>query len=121
MSWLLSRTNRNPWVCLYLQSMMVFVGDLILKAATKVYKDVCYNMGHLFISNVSEFLMFAMNQEENRKKWLAAERHQLQHQIDEATKTTSKLELQYHHLTMLLKDEVRTRTCLQEERRHLVV
>lgn len=55
-------------------------------------------------------------------KWLEVEeniRH-LQLQINEANKSTSKLELRNHHANMLLKEEVKARINVQEEKRLIV-
>ncbi|XP_057365928.1 rac GTPase-activating protein 1-like [Daphnia carinata] len=65
----------------------------------------------------NEFLEFALGQDECRNMWLEAERNvQIMHsKINEAQKLTSKLELLNHHVTMLLKDEVKVRTAIQED------
>lgn len=39
----------------------------------------------------------------------------MQSRLNEANKTTSKLELLNHHVTMLLKDEVKVRSSIQED------
>lgn len=69
-----------------------------------------------------EFLQFASNQEDCRKKWLEAEAElkRLQSQLNEANKINSKLELQYHHATVLLKNEIKVRTQVQDEKKTLV-
>ena len=63
-----------------------------------------------------------MNQEDSRKKWLEAENElmRLQHQLSDVRKMNSKLELQYHHATVLLKSEIKVRTQVQEEKKGLV-
>ncbi|KAI9560237.1 hypothetical protein GHT06_014251 [Daphnia sinensis] len=65
----------------------------------------------------NEFLEFSLGQDECRKMWLEAERNvQIMHnKINEAQKLTSKLELLNHHVNMLLKDEVKVRTSIQED------
>lgn len=69
-----------------------------------------------------EFLKFAINQEECRRRWLEAEAElkRLQNQLNEVNRMNSKLELQYHHATVLLKNEIKVRTQVQEEKRNLV-
>ena len=69
-----------------------------------------------------EFVHFANNQEDNRKKWLEAENEliRLQAQLNEVNKNNQKLELQYHHATVLLKNEIKARTQVQEEKKTLV-
>lgn len=63
-----------------------------------------------------------MNQLECQLRWREVERQiqSVKHQINEANKTTAKLELQNHHVNMLLKEEVKARTRVQEEKRHIV-
>ncbi|KAK4029477.1 hypothetical protein OUZ56_022467 [Daphnia magna] len=65
----------------------------------------------------NEFLEFSLGQDECRKRWLEAERNvQIMHsKINEAEKMTSKLELLNHHVTMLLKEEVKVRSSIQED------
>lgn len=101
--------------------------DLILKGVIKVsslasesYKK--FNSYLLILSPVLEFLEFAQGQEDCRTKWLAAEKELqvMQSRINDAKKETSKLELLNHHVTMLLKDEVRVRSSLQEDIRQFV-
>ena len=101
--------------------------DLILKGVIKVsslasesYKKFISYL--LILSSVLEFLEFALGQEDCRTKWLAAEKELqvMQSRINDAKKETSKLELLNHHVTMLLKDEVRVRSALQEDIRQFV-
>lgn len=63
-----------------------------------------------------------MNQEFCRQKWLEAETElrRLQSQINEINKTNSKLELQYHHATVLLKNEIKVRKQVTDEKKSLV-
>ena len=65
---------------------------------------------------------FTLGQEECQNKWLETERELqvIQSKIDEAKKLTSKLELLNHHVTMLLKDEVKVRSSIQEDIRQYV-
>ena len=55
-------------------------------------------------------------------KWLRAEeetRH-YKNQLQEANQNNSKLESQYHHTTVLLKNEIKVRAQLQNEKKTLV-
>ena len=72
---------------------------------------------------MSEFFRFACNQEEIRNKWRKAEEEvfRLQSQLNEAVKNSSKLELQVHHATVMLKDEIKNRQRVQQEKRNLVL
>lgn len=72
---------------------------------------------------LTEFLVFAQKQEENRKQWLAMENQirDTQRALNEATKLTSKLELQVHHANGLLRDEIKGRIQAQQEKRKLVI
>lgn len=78
---------------------------------------------YLFIlSSVLEFLEFALGQDECQKKWLAAEKELqvMQSRINEAKNLTCKLNLSNHHITMLLKDEVKRRSSIQDDIRQYV-
>ena len=72
--------------------------------------------------SVLEFMKFSVNQEDARKKWLDSENElmRLQNQLSEVRKMNSKLELQYHHATVLLKSEIKVRTQVQEDKKNLV-
>ena len=79
----------------------------------------------LFVSKFClplEFLVSAFNQEECRKKWLQTEKELLEvaAQIEKAQQTKAKLELQNQHVHVLLKEEIRARIRIQEEKKHLV-
>ncbi|EFX87554.1 hypothetical protein DAPPUDRAFT_96691 [Daphnia pulex] len=80
------------------------------------YDSACRS-GFEFQGCEHEFLEFTLGQEDCQKKWLAAEKELevIQSKLDEAKKTTSKLELLNHHVTMLLKDEVKVRSSIQED------
>ena len=67
-------------------------------------------------------MKFSVNQEDTRKKWLDSENElmRLQNQLSEVRKMNSKLELQYHHATVLLKSEIKVRTQVQEDKKNLV-
>ena len=73
-------------------------------------------------SRYLEFLKFAISQEDCRKKWLMAENEviRLQSQLNESNKINSKLELQMHHITVMLKDEIKVRQRVQHEKKSLV-
>ncbi len=75
-----------------------------------------------FMFSVIEFLEFTLGQEDCQKKWLATEKELevIQSKLNEAKKITSKLELLNHHVTMLLKDEVKVRSSIQEDIREYV-
>lgn len=75
-----------------------------------------------FISSVLEFLEFTIGQDDCQKKWLATEKElqMMQSIIIEAKRKTSKLELLNHHVTMLLKNEVKVRSSIQEDIRQYV-
>ena len=69
-----------------------------------------------------EFRRYAVNQENCQIKWLEAEdevRH-LKNQLSDANQMNSKLQAQYQQTTVLLKNEVKVRTHLQEEKKTLV-
>jgi hypothetical protein len=69
-----------------------------------------------------EFRRNAVNQENCQIKWLEAEdevRH-LKNQLSDANQMNSKLQAQYQQTTVLLKNEVKVRTHLQEEKKTLV-
>lgn len=69
-----------------------------------------------------DFRRYALNQENCQLKWLEAEdevRH-LKNQLSDANQVNSKLQAQYHQTTALLKNEVKVRTHLQEEKKTLV-
>lgn len=63
-----------------------------------------------------------MNQDACRQKWLEAEAElkRLQNQLNEVNKTNSKLELQFHHATVLLKNEIKVRKQVSDEKKSLV-
>ncbi len=63
-----------------------------------------------------------MNQEVGRQKWLDAEAElrRMQNQLNEVNKMNSKLELQYHHATVLLKNEIKVRKQVSDEKKSLV-
>lgn len=69
-----------------------------------------------------EFLKFAANQEACRQKWLEAEAElkRLQNQLNEVHIKNSKLELQFHHATVLLKNEIKVRKQVSDEKKALV-
>lgn len=71
---------------------------------------------------ILDFRRYAVNQENCQIKWLEAEdevRH-LKNQLNDANQVNSKLQAQYHQTTVLLKNEVKVRTHLQEEKKTLV-
>ena len=76
----------------------------------------------LFSPSTQDFRRHASYQEECQAKWLETEnevRH-LRNQVNDANQLNSKLEAQYHQTTLLLKNEVKVRTHLQEEKKNLV-
>ena len=71
---------------------------------------------------ILDFRRYAVNQENCQIKWLEAEdevRH-LKNQLNDANQVNSKLQAQYLQTTVLLKNEVKVRTHLQEEKKTLV-
>ena len=87
------------------------------------------SLKHPYHSNYSdgfcwiEFFKFASQQEECRRKWLMAEEElvRMQCQLNESNKLNSKLELQIHHTTVMLKDEIKVRQRVQQEKKNLVI
>lgn len=70
----------------------------------------------------SDFKRHAVYQDDCRAKWHEAEeeiRH-LRNQLSDMNQLNSKLEAQCHQTTLLLKNEVKVRTHLQEEKKTLV-
>ena len=67
-------------------------------------------------------MLFAASQEECRKRWAAIneELERMHNKIAEANRTTSKLELQNHHVNVLLREEIKARTKLLDEKKKLV-
>lgn len=84
--------------------------------------NMCGNDSILTFPFFSEFLKFAVNQEACRHKWLEAEAElrRLQNQLNEVNKMNGKLELQYHHATVLLKNEIKVRKQVSDEKKSLV-
>ena len=80
-------------------------------------------MGLKYSSNILlEFKRFSLNQEDCRSKWLEAidEVRLLKKKLNESNQANAKLEAQYHQTTLLLKNEVKVRSHLQEEKKNLV-
>ncbi|XP_046462589.1 rac GTPase-activating protein 1-like isoform X1 [Daphnia pulex] len=81
------------------------------------FDDLCKGFNNL----IEDFRRYAVNQENCQIKWLEAEdevRH-LKNQLNDANQVNSKLQAQYHQTTVLLKNEVKVRTHLQEEKKTL--
>uniref|UniRef100_A0A0P6CLF9 Rac GTPase-activating protein n=1 Tax=Daphnia magna TaxID=35525 RepID=A0A0P6CLF9_9CRUS len=81
------------------------------------FDDLCKGFTNL----IEDFRRYALNQENCQLKWLEAEdevRH-LKNQLSDANQVNSKLQAQYHQTTALLKNEVKVRTHLQEEKKTL--
>ena len=71
---------------------------------------------------ILEFRTYAVHQEKCQIKWLQEEdevRH-LRNQLNDANQVNLKLQAQHHHSTALLKNEIKVRTNLQEEKKTLV-
>ncbi|XP_045034832.1 rac GTPase-activating protein 1 isoform X1 [Daphnia magna] len=85
------------------------------------YDDLCRGFNYFINSSEKEFLKFAVNQEACRQKWLEAEAElrRLQNQLNEVNKMNGKLELQYHHATVLLKNEIKVRKQVSDEKKSL--
>lgn len=71
---------------------------------------------------ISDFKRHATFQEDCRTKWHEAQEEvrYLKAQLNDVNQLNSKLESQYHHTTLLLKNEVKVRAHLQEEKKNLV-
>ncbi|XP_046462903.1 rac GTPase-activating protein 1-like [Daphnia pulex] len=85
------------------------------------YDDLCRGFNYFVNSSEKEFLKFAVNQEACRQKWLEAEAElkRLHNQLNEVNKMNGKLELQYHHATVLLKNEIKVRKQVSDEKKSL--
>lgn len=85
------------------------------------FDDICRGFSYLINDSDKEFLKFTLNQDDCRKKWQSAENEvvRLQSQLNESNKVNSKLELQIHHITVMLKDEIKVRQRVQQEKKNL--